>query len=100
MLSRSSLLKTRLARALLLVIGIGLLAWYTTPNRSALAKDPPKADPPKKDTAKKDTPKKDVKKEEPRKFSLAPGTDQRDAETIGMINKKLEAAWKENKLTP
>jgi hypothetical protein len=90
MLSRSSLLKTRLARALLLLIGIGLLAALTAPDRSALAKDPPKKDPPKKDT----------KKEEPRKFSLAPGTDQRDAETIGLINKKLDAAWKENKLTP
>jgi hypothetical protein len=90
MMSRSSLLKTRLARALLLVIGVGLLAALTAPDRSALAKDPPKKDPPKKDT----------KKEEPRKLSLAPGTDQRDAETIAMINKKLDAAWKENKLTP
>jgi hypothetical protein len=95
MLSRSSLLKSRLARALLLAIGVGLLAAQMAPDRSALAKDPPK-----KDAPKKDTPKKDAKKEEPRKFSLAPGTDQRDAETIGLINKKLEAAWKENKLTP
>ena len=55
----------------------------------------------KKEEAKKEG----VKKEEPRKpepprFNLAPKIEPRVAETIQMINKKLEAAWEENKLTP
>lgn len=64
---------------------------------SAFAQD----DPPKKDDAKKDEPKKETKRlDPPSRFSLAPGTEPRVAETIQSINKRLAAAWEENKLTP
>jgi hypothetical protein len=80
---------------MLLAIGMGLLT-----SLSSLAQDnPPKKDDAKKEEAKKETPK-ETKRPEPSRFSLAPGTEPRVAETIQNLNKRLFAAWEENKFTP
>jgi len=89
-MAQASVRQTRWGRWLVLAVSVALAA-----RLSGFAQD----DPPKKDDAKKDTPK-EVKKHEVPRFSLAPGIEPRVAETIQMINKKLEAGWEENKLTP
>jgi hypothetical protein len=63
--------------------------------------DEPTKDAAKKVAAKKDEPKKeDLKKPAPSRPATVPGVEPQVAATIQMINKKLEEAWEENKLTP
>src|SRR5438105_3377516 len=80
------------------VIAFGLAAVVTVP--STFARDD-KKDTAKKPEATKDAPKKEEqRKPEPLRFLLAPGSEPRLAQTIQMVDKKLEAAWQEKHLTP
>jgi hypothetical protein len=82
------------ARLFGLVLGFGLAAVLLAPGVLGQNRE-------KKDDAKNAEPKKEApKKDEPKKPSLAPGLEPRVANTIQTINKKLEVAWEENKLTP
>jgi len=90
---------------LLLALAIGLAATFASPGAAALNdeqnKEAPKKEPAKKEAPKKgETKKDDVRKPDPPRFALAPGTDSRVSQEIQAINKKLEAVWEENKLTP
>jgi hypothetical protein len=92
-MNRTYLVSSRLGRALVLIVGIGVLsAWPSIPSFGrAQEKKEEKQESPKKD---------EHKKAEPSRYQLAPGIEPRLAETIQMIDRKLEAAWEENKLTP
>jgi hypothetical protein len=99
-MARASLPESRCGRLLLAGAGFGLAVALIAPGVFA-QNAAPKGDGKKKEEAKQEAPKKDEhKKPEPPRFSLAPGIEPRAAETVQMINKKLEAAWEENKLTP
>src|SRR5262245_24616222 len=94
-MNQASVRGSRMQRVLLLAMGAGcLLAMPALAND-----DPPKKDDAKKEEAKKETPK-ESKRQETSRFSLAPGTEPRVAETIQNLNKRLFAGWEENKLTP
>jgi len=98
-MARASLSVLRRGRLLALGLILCLAAALVVP--SGLAQNATKKGEGKKEEAKKEAPKKDEhKKVELPRVSLAPGVEPRVAETIQLINKKLEAAWEENKLTP
>jgi hypothetical protein len=97
-MARASFHTARPFRLLGLALGLALAAALLVPG--VLGQNREKKDEGKKAEAKKEAAKKDEpKKAEPRP-ALAPGLEPRVADTIQMINKKLEAAWEENKLTP
>jgi hypothetical protein len=90
----------RCGRLLIAAFGVGL-AGILAASHGFARDDEPKKDPPKKASpAKEEVKKADVRKPEPVRFAISPALDAKTAETVRMINKHLEAAWEENKLTP
>jgi hypothetical protein len=99
-MARSTLSPFRCSRFVVAALGVGL-AGMLAASQGFARDDEPKSDPPKKAApAKAEAKKADVRKPEPIHFAISPALDAKTAETVRMINKHLETAWEENKLTP